>query len=144
MKGFLTLKFSAWLGVAAIIVALFVLNAMLYSRIEVLQAENKTLAAEASSAATANDGQRATIAAMRAALEQWTALYDAQAERATMALRSAENAGIALRNTERKLTELEKKDYASPDCNALLATDFAAACPAMAAGLRERAAAEDR
>lgn len=90
----------------------------------------------------ANDALRDTNTANDAlsdAVDKWRALatpsedVKAAAEAATAAANR-----IAARSAE--LRQDEETDRANPDCAALLAVDLARACPAIARGMRERAA----
>lgn len=90
----------------------------------------------------AQDALRDTNAAndgLRAAVDQWRALATPAAD----VKAAAEEATAAARRIEDRAGELarqEEPDLALPDCAALLRVDLAAVCPAIARGMRERAA----
>lgn len=96
-------------------------------------------AAEALAAATAKDF---TIGELRTALDQWRALV-VPADTINAAARRTETAAAAVEARARALNAREEADRARPDCAALLAADLAGACPAIAGGVRERAARRD-
>lgn len=85
-------------------------------------------------------GKDTTIAALEASAEAWRKLATtSEAMKAAADLVDATRKTIEARASA--LAAAEERDRANPDCAALLALDIARACPAIAAGVRTRAAA---
>jgi hypothetical protein len=84
-------------------------------------------------------GKDATIAAQAKSIEQWQAQATPAKAMADAAVRAAAAAEQVAARTA-ALNQAEVKDRANPDCAAVLAIDLARVCPAIAAGVRTRAA----
>lgn len=82
----------------------------------------------------------ATIAKQSSALDQWRSVANARAASEQEAVKRVQQSKYDAFVANQKLHELEKQDYALPECAKYLAIDVAATCPAMAAGVRQRAA----
>lgn len=110
-----------------------------HGRVADVEAERdaaRATAAELLSATIAKDG---TIAELQKAVDEWRALVPT-ADTVNAAARRAEATAIAVEARARALNAREEADRARPDCAALLAADLAGVCPAIAGGVRARAA----
>lgn len=102
--------------------------------------ERDAATAQVSQLRQAATGKDQTIAALRTAAEAWRSLTT-PAESMNAAAGRAEQAARDLAARAAELRTEEAKDREDPDCRAVLALDLARACPAISAGLRQRAAA---
>lgn len=87
---------------------------------------------------TAVQGKDSTITALEKSVTAWQALAT-PADSFDAAVARLDQAAQRLNDRERALANMEARDREKPDCAALLATDIARVCPAIAAGMRDRA-----
>lgn len=83
-------------------------------------------------------GKDDTIAALEASVVAWKALAT-PADHMDAAVAAVTDAADKLNARARALQSAEVRDRENPDCAALLAMDIARVCPAVAAGVRQRA-----
>ncbi len=125
------------LGVALLLSLGF--NGCQYKRNAVVKLERDTARNDLTQAQAAIKGKSAVIDDQAAALKQWRTVAAQGAVRAMQAGDRAEQRGSELRDVRAALRERERADDALPDCDQLLEMDLASVCPAVAAGMRERA-----
>lgn len=85
-----------------------------------------------------------TIEVQRGALQKWVDWSAVLTAKEQAAVQKSQQDAYAALLVRQKLQELEKADYAIPDCLAYLAIDVARVCVGHARSLRERAFSYDR
>lgn len=134
-------KALPWIGGAMLllVIALGGVAAHQKARADDAEAALRTARDELQSAQGKLSDTNAANDVLREAVDEWKALATPAAD----VKAAAEEATAAAKRIEARADELdrlEEPDRANPDCAALLRVDLAAVCPAIARGMRERAA----
>lgn len=128
---------SAGLGVA-LLVALAAVSVQT-SRLGTVKAERRALENEHASLADACQDKDVTITQLEDAVSTLRVAAVKDAERLRVAAVAVGSLRDILRARDAQLDNIERGDYAKPDCAALMGMDLALVCPGIARSLRERA-----
>lgn len=132
------LRTYAYIAAGLAFIGLFTAYRLEAAKLKERTAERDTAVASVDALTTAAAGKDETITALKASAAAWQKLAtpDTAAKEAADKLKAAADQFNA---RSRALSAREEAERASKPCAQVLAIDLAAACPAIAAGMRERA-----
>lgn len=132
------LRIYAYAAAGLAFIGLFTAYRIESSRLKERTAERDAALASIDALTTASKGKDDTITALQASVAAWQKLSttDAAAKEAAARLNAATE---QLNARSRALSAREEAERASKPCAQVLAIDLAAACPVIAAGVRDRA-----
>ena len=138
------LSLSTWLsiGLGVALALSAVALEIQKSRLAAAKAEVSTLEAKLSEAQASQREANAIVLRMKEANARLVQVIGEQENRIIAACAAVVQLQNSLRIQNERRRQLEEQDRANPKCKALLVSDIADACPAIAAGMRERARAE--
>jgi len=126
-------------GLGVALLGALAFGAIQTARVGTAKANLKALQTEYAVLLDATAGKDDTIARLEAGVAQARSVAADSAAAVARAAIALGNYQALIAAQAKALKEAEKADDTNPDCEALLASDIAALCPARAAGLRDRA-----